>query len=51
MNEDEKPTITDDDYEDNPYLYGTGGPKKKIDYSKPEGDGDDFVMYDEGKYD
>lgn len=44
--------IDADDYEDNPYLFATGGPKKKIDYSRPEGDdGDGFESYDAAAYD
>ena len=31
----------------NPYLYATGGPRRKIDYSQPEVDNNDEVMFDE----
>ncbi|CDW83714.1 ubiquitin carboxyl-terminal hydrolase family protein [Stylonychia lemnae] len=55
MNQDQsnndQPVVTDEDYEDNPYLYATGGPKKKIDYTKPEGDDDGFNSYDAAQYD
>ena len=47
MNDEYKPVINDDDYEeDNPYLYATKGPKKLIDYSRPGGDNDEFDAYD-----
>lgn len=48
--EDNVNDVEDDDNYDNPYLFNSSGPRKKIDYSKLDtsvNNDEDYVMYDE----
>jgi hypothetical protein len=39
--------VEEADYEDNPYLYASKGPKRKVDYSRPEEEEYDATIYDD----